>query len=270
MSEIVTETCQPRDRYRHDRSGGTCRSRSRELIADGGRMQMAYAWYASARPSVELRYLASRGQREDFFMWRCAGTRPGSERCRRSARCSAGTSARSPTCSGSSSPAIRNRIALSFIRARSRPLPPFDPAYPADTPIAIRRRPRRAAGNRRAPMSSACRSDRCAPMSSKSVELAFLLCRRTHPASSSAAVLQASRHGEALRGAFARACARCWPSGSPGSAASPMRSPSARRSSRPPAARCRRARGCCARCWRSSSGSTTTFIISAISPTRRR
>ena len=34
------------------------------------RMQMAYAW----RPGpgrIELRYVGSRGQREDFFMWRC-------------------------------------------------------------------------------------------------------------------------------------------------------------------------------------------------------
>jgi formate hydrogenlyase subunit 5 len=40
-----------------------------ELIADGGRMQMAYAWYDSPG-HVELRYLASRRQRDDFFMWR--------------------------------------------------------------------------------------------------------------------------------------------------------------------------------------------------------
>ncbi|MFZ3236442.1 MAG: NADH-quinone oxidoreductase subunit C [Stellaceae bacterium] len=42
-----------------------------ELIGDGGRMQMAYAW-RPASGGIELRYLASRGQREDFFMWRCA------------------------------------------------------------------------------------------------------------------------------------------------------------------------------------------------------
>jgi formate hydrogenlyase subunit 5 len=40
-----------------------------ELIGAGGRMQMAYAWYA-APGHIELRYLASRGQREDFLMWR--------------------------------------------------------------------------------------------------------------------------------------------------------------------------------------------------------
>jgi formate hydrogenlyase subunit 5 len=41
-----------------------------ELIRDGGRMQMAYAWHA-APGQIELRYLASRGLRDDFFMWRC-------------------------------------------------------------------------------------------------------------------------------------------------------------------------------------------------------
>ena len=41
-----------------------------ELLRGGGRMQMAYAWHpAPGRP--ELRYIGSRGQREDFFMWRC-------------------------------------------------------------------------------------------------------------------------------------------------------------------------------------------------------
>jgi Ni,Fe-hydrogenase III large subunit len=41
-----------------------------ELIRGGGRMQMAYAWHA-APGRIELRYLASRSQRDDFFMWRC-------------------------------------------------------------------------------------------------------------------------------------------------------------------------------------------------------
>ena len=42
-----------------------------DLIRGGGRMQMAYAWHRE-RGRIELRYLGSRGQREDFFMWRCA------------------------------------------------------------------------------------------------------------------------------------------------------------------------------------------------------
>src|SRR6185437_10200402 len=41
-----------------------------EVIAAGGRMQMAYAWYTPAG-SMELRYVGSRGQSEDFFTWRC-------------------------------------------------------------------------------------------------------------------------------------------------------------------------------------------------------
>jgi len=41
-----------------------------ELLQGGGRMQMAYAWY-TAPGRVELRYVGSRGQTEDFFMWRC-------------------------------------------------------------------------------------------------------------------------------------------------------------------------------------------------------
>lgn len=41
-----------------------------EVIAAGGRMQMAYAWYTSTG-SMELRYVGSRGQSEDFFTWRC-------------------------------------------------------------------------------------------------------------------------------------------------------------------------------------------------------
>lgn len=41
-----------------------------EVIRGGGRMQMSYAWH-SAPGRVELRYLGSRGQKDDFFMWRC-------------------------------------------------------------------------------------------------------------------------------------------------------------------------------------------------------
>jgi formate hydrogenlyase subunit 5 len=39
------------------------------LIAAGGRMQMAYAWYPS-RGRIELRYVASRAPKEDFLVWR--------------------------------------------------------------------------------------------------------------------------------------------------------------------------------------------------------
>ncbi len=41
-----------------------------ELLRGGGRMQVVYAWYP-APGRLELRYVASRGQTDDFFMWRC-------------------------------------------------------------------------------------------------------------------------------------------------------------------------------------------------------
>jgi formate hydrogenlyase subunit 5 len=40
------------------------------VVSGGGRMQMAYAWYP-APGSIELRYVGSEGQQEEFFMWRC-------------------------------------------------------------------------------------------------------------------------------------------------------------------------------------------------------
>jgi formate hydrogenlyase subunit 5 len=45
------------------------------LLAEGGRAQMVYAWYAEPG-RLELRYLASAAARKDFRMWRCS---PGSE-----------------------------------------------------------------------------------------------------------------------------------------------------------------------------------------------
>ncbi len=45
------------------------------LIRSGGRMQMAYAWYA-APGRIELRYVGSRGAKERFFMWRCVPRGP--------------------------------------------------------------------------------------------------------------------------------------------------------------------------------------------------
>ncbi len=40
------------------------------VVSAGGRMQMAYAWYPTPG-SIELRYVGSEGQKEEFFMWRC-------------------------------------------------------------------------------------------------------------------------------------------------------------------------------------------------------
>lgn len=41
-----------------------------DLIKNGGRMQMVYAWYP-ANDQVELRYVASQAAKEDFLVWRC-------------------------------------------------------------------------------------------------------------------------------------------------------------------------------------------------------
>lgn len=40
------------------------------LIADGGRMQMAYAWYPEPG-ELELRYVASQANNPEFLVWRC-------------------------------------------------------------------------------------------------------------------------------------------------------------------------------------------------------
>ncbi|HUK09001.1 MAG TPA: NADH-quinone oxidoreductase subunit C [Stellaceae bacterium] len=104
-----------------------------ELIRSGGRMQMAYAWYA-APGSVELRYLASRGPREDYFLWRCIprGAVPS-------------VASISPLL-GWYEREITDLFGIEFIgHPEPRPLvlhegvspklPPFDPNYPADTEL---------------------------------------------------------------------------------------------------------------------------------------
>ncbi|MGH7065922.1 MAG: NADH-quinone oxidoreductase subunit C, partial [Stellaceae bacterium] len=45
------------------------------VLQDGGRMQMAYARHIGPG-LVELRYLGSRGEQRDFFMWRCTAGGP--------------------------------------------------------------------------------------------------------------------------------------------------------------------------------------------------
>jgi formate hydrogenlyase subunit 5 len=110
------------------------------LIAAGGRMQMAYAWYPSPeRP--ELRYLASRrdphAAKHDFIVWRC--------------------SPRGPVQSLTGvSPLLgwyeREMTDLFGIKLTGQPepfglvlhpgtsptLPPFDPAYPADVLVPFK------------------------------------------------------------------------------------------------------------------------------------
>jgi len=46
-----------------------------ELIRGGGRMQMAYAWHPGPG-RIELRYVGSRGRKDEFFMWRSAPRGP--------------------------------------------------------------------------------------------------------------------------------------------------------------------------------------------------
>ncbi len=104
-----------------------------ELIRGGGRMQMAYAWHA-APGRIELRYLASRGQREDFFMWRCT-----------SRRAVPSAAAISPLL-GWYEREIADLFGVEFtghpephrlvLHQGARPVvPPFDPSYPADEPL---------------------------------------------------------------------------------------------------------------------------------------
>jgi len=48
----------------------------RELLAAGGRMQMAYAWFPGRRGEAEVRYLASAEPRRPFQMWRVQSGAP--------------------------------------------------------------------------------------------------------------------------------------------------------------------------------------------------
>ena len=100
-------------------------------------MQMAYAWWPEPGRRSSCATCSAAAARTPFAIWRC---RPQAARCRasrRSARCSAGTSARSPTCSVSNSSAIPSPTGWCCARARSRSLPPFDPDYPPDAPVPV-------------------------------------------------------------------------------------------------------------------------------------
>ena len=152
---------------------------------------------------IELRYLASRGQREDFFMWRCVRSGRGPER-RRDQPAAGLVRARDRR-------SVRGRVrrpsgALSSGAPSGRTPGPCRHSTRLIRPTQSCRSRRRRAACRRspAPMSSACRSGPVRADVVESVGAALLLCRRAHPAFSPAAVLQASRHGKALRGAFAR------------------------------------------------------------------
>ena len=104
-----------------------------DLLRGGGRMQVVYAWYP-APGRLELRYVASRGQTDDFFMWRCTPHGP------------VPSAAPISPLLGWYEREITDLYGLEFqghpepkrlvLQQGARPIrPPFDPAYPSDTPL---------------------------------------------------------------------------------------------------------------------------------------
>lgn len=53
-----------------DLAPGVLQDACRALLAEGGRIQMAYAWFPDPDGGPELRYLASTGARRPFALWR--------------------------------------------------------------------------------------------------------------------------------------------------------------------------------------------------------
>ena len=107
------------------------------LLRGGGRMQMAYAWHP-APGRIELRYVGSRAQRDDFFMWRCAPH--------------AGVPSVASICPllGWYEREISDLYGVQFeghpepnrlvLQQGVRPVrPPFDPDYPADTLLSLKK-----------------------------------------------------------------------------------------------------------------------------------
>jgi formate hydrogenlyase subunit 5 len=107
------------------------------LLASGGRMQMAYAWYRDPH-RLELRYTASQGGTAPFAVWRCDATEP------------------IPSLAGVSpllswyEREITDLFGLRFLdhpqphrlvlhEGVSSSKPPFDPEYPADRPLRAER-----------------------------------------------------------------------------------------------------------------------------------
>ena len=240
-----------------------------DLLGSGGRMQMAYAWYPEPH-RLELRYTASPAGAAPFAIWRCDASEP------------------VPSLAGISpllswyEREITDLFGLRFLDhpqphrlvlhdGAQSSKPPFDPDYPPRTPAACatdeaddsgprRRRGRRATAAVRPGTRRRGRIRR----------VSFLLHRRSDPALSSAAVLQASRYGKAVRGPRGRArsriggarvrrrqrgaCARVLPGGGD---RVELRRSDARESLAP----------CCSPKW---SGFTIICIISAISATPPR
>jgi len=55
----------------HDVGAGELAATCEKMLRDGGRMQMAYAWFPEPGGPAELRYLAAPGARQPFALWRC-------------------------------------------------------------------------------------------------------------------------------------------------------------------------------------------------------
>ena len=232
-------------------------------------MQMAYAWYPEPH-RLELRYVASPAGAAPFAVWRCDANEPVPS-----------LAAIAPLLSWYERE-ITDLFGLAFTDhpqphrlvlhdgVRSS-MPPFAPDYPPD------RRSESNATSRSIPEVAGAGADvqllPFGPVRADVVEfgrVSVLLRRRSDPALSSAAVLQASRHGEAVRGPRARA------GGGAGRAGLGRRQRGARARllpggrSRGRIAPSRPRASSCACCWRRWSASTTICIISAISATPRR
>jgi formate hydrogenlyase subunit 5 len=111
--------------------------RARSLLQEGGRMQMAYAWWP-APERIELRYVANPGRGQPFLQWRCRPEGP------------------VPSLAGISpllgwyEREMADLFGLHFLdhpephrlvlhEGADPVLPPFDPRYPADRPIPVAR-----------------------------------------------------------------------------------------------------------------------------------
>jgi formate hydrogenlyase subunit 5 len=111
------------------------REAAAKLLASGGRMQMAYAWYPTPR-QLELRYVASEPNKKPFAVWRCE------------ANDAVPSLANICPLLGWYEREITDLFGLRFadhpqpqrlvLHEGVHPrLPPFDPDYPADAPLLI-------------------------------------------------------------------------------------------------------------------------------------
>ena len=117
------------------------------LLAAGGRMQMAYAWYPEPH-RLELRYTASPANAAPFATWRCEAAEP------------------VPSLAGICpllswyEREITDLFGLRFLdhpqphrlvlhEGADAATPPFDPAYPPDLPLRVERDPAGHSGGRR-------------------------------------------------------------------------------------------------------------------------